>query len=210
MSSNTTRAVRDGYWEDATGALIPADKVKDIDKARDKAVRTMIDQAIQLSQVLAQFKLASLSEIQTFIDKSGAEYGAKKKPGGKKGNVTLVTFDGRFKVVRAMQETLVFDERLQVAKELIDERVHVWAKGANKNIQALVNHAFQVDKEGKISTGRVLSLRQLKIDDPGWAKAMEAISDSMKAASSKPQLRFYERNEDTGEYVGIPLAVAAT
>ncbi len=198
-----------GYWEAADGSLIHESKVKDIDKARDKAVRTMVDQALQLSEAIAQFKLAALAEIEGFVERSAAEYGVKKM-GGKKGNVTLVSHDGRFKVLRAIQESIVFDERLQVAKALIDERVHVWAKGANKNIQALVNHAFQVDKEGKISTGRVLGLRQLKIDDPGWTQAMDAISDSMRAASAKQQLRFYRRNDATGEYLPIPLAVSAT
>jgi len=202
------QAIPKGYWEDATGALIPVDKIKDIDKARHQTVCTMVDQAKQLSEMIAKFKLAALVEIEAFIERSAADYGVKKM-GGKKGNVTLVSYDGRFKVLRAMQESLVFDERLQVAKALIDGCVHVWAKGANKNIQALVNHAFQVDTEGRISTSRVLGLRQLKIDDPGWEKAMAAIGDSMRTASSKQQLRFYQRDDATGEYIAIPLAVSA-
>ena len=36
--------------------------------------------------------------------------------------------------------------------------MHAWAEGANDNIKALVNHAFQTDKEGKINTSRVLGL----------------------------------------------------
>lgn len=201
-----TNDIPKGYWVDAKGALMPIDKIKPIDKARDKTVRTMVSQAKQLAATIAQFKLAAMTEVATFVEHSAAEYGAKI--GGQKGNVTLVTYDGSLKVVRAIQETIAFDERLQVAKSLIDERVHEWAKGANKNIQALVNHAFQVDKEGKVSTGRVLSLRQIQIDDPKWQQAMEAIADSMKTVSSKSYIRFYERNE-AGEYVAIPLDVSA-
>lgn len=197
-----------GYWQDANGNLTPLDKIKPIDKARNKTVVTMVDQAQQLSETLRQFKLAVLTEIEGFVQLSAADYGAKL--GGKKGNVTLISFDGRFKVVRAIQETITFDERLQVAKALIDECVHLWAKGANKNIQALVNHAFQVDKQGKVSTSRVLALRQIDIDDPQWKRAMDAIADSMKTASSKAHIRFYVRNDATGEYIAIPLDVAAT
>ncbi|MCV2359655.1 DUF3164 family protein [Paucibacter sp. TC2R-5] len=197
-----------GYWQDANGALIPLAKIKDIDKARHRAVTLMVDQALKMSTTLAQFKAAALAEIEAFVQLSAAEYDTKL--GGKKGNITLVSFDGRFKVLRAMQETIVFDERLQVAKSLIDECVHLWAKGASKNIQALINHAFQVDKEGKVSTARVLSLRQLDIQDDKWSQAMEAIADSMKTASSKAYLRFYQRVEATGEYVAIPLDVSAT
>lgn len=95
------------------------------------------------------------------------------------------------------------------AKSLIDECVHEWAQGANDNIKALVNHAFQTDKEGKINTGRVLGLRRLEITDAKWLNAMKAIADSMQTASTKPYVRFYKRNETTGGYDPISLDVAA-
>ena len=34
--------------------------------------------------------------------------------------------------------------------DLIDECIRKWAKGADKNLLALVNDAFKVDKQGKI------------------------------------------------------------
>lgn len=197
-----------GYWQDASGALIPVAKIKPIDKARHETVLTMVDQARKMAETLRQFKLAALQAIDGFVQESADEYGAKL--GGKKGNVTLVSFDGRYKVIRAIADTLVFDERLQVAKSLIDECVMAWAKGANANIKALVNHAFQVDQAGKVSTSRVLGLRRLEIDDEKWRRAMEAIADSMRVASSKAYIRFYERDDASGEYLPIPLDVSAS
>jgi hypothetical protein len=38
---------------------------------------------------------------------------------------------------------------------------------------------------------------------------MQAIADSIQTASTKPYVRFYERNEATGDYVAINLDVAA-
>ena len=76
-------------------------------------------------------------------------------------------------------------------------------------IKALVNHAFQTDKEGKINTGRVLGLRRLEIRDAKWQSAMQAIADSIQIASTKPYVRFYKRNDTTGEYESISLDVAA-
>jgi hypothetical protein len=196
-----------GYWQDANGALIPIDKIKAVDKARDKAVRTMVDQAQQMTGTLAAFKLAAMAEVEAFVALSAAEYGAKL--GGKKGNITLTSFDGSLKVIRAMQDSMAFDERLQVAKSLIDECVHAWAKGASKNIQALVNHAFQVDTQGQVNIGRVLGLRRLDIDDPKWRQAMEAIGASMKTVSSKAYIRFYRRDDASGEFRPIALDVSA-
>ena len=72
-----------------------------------------------------------------------------------------------------------------------------------------MNNAFQVDKTGLVSTGRILNLRTLKIDDEKWLRAMAAIGDSMRVASTKPYIRFYELDEAAGDYVPISLDVAA-
>lgn len=195
-----------GYMQRADGALVPEAKVKAIDKDRHHVVTTMCEAAKQASADLTAFKLTSMQVVQEFVARSLSAYDVKH--GGKKGNVTLVSFDGRYKVVRQMADAIVFDERLQAAKALIDECIHVWAKGSNANIKVLVNDAFQVDRQGKISTGRVLGLRRLEIQDEKWQSAMLAISDSMNVASTKPYIRFYERNA-AGEYVVISLDVAA-
>ena len=80
---------------------------------------------------------------------------------------------------------------------------------AHDKIKVLVNQAFQVDKAGKINTARVLALRQLDISDPKWQSAMQAINDSIKTISTKAHIRFYERDDTTGEYFPISLDVAS-
>ena len=137
---------------------------------------------------------------------SAAEYGVKI--GGSKGNVTLLSFDGRYKIQRAIAESLSFDERLQAAKELIDQCITDWSQGSSPEIRALVNDAFQVDQAGKINTGRVLGLRRLDIKDERWLKAMTAISEAVQVVGSKAYVRVYERVGDTGQYQPIPLDVA--
>jgi len=203
----TEKTNHPGYWEDANGALIPVAKIKEIDKDRSRVVTELCEQAEIESARLMGFKTAAMLAVTEFIDRSLAEYDVKH--GGKKGNVTLISFNGMYKIVRQMQETIVFDERLQAAKALIDECIQGWSKGSNVNIKVLVNDAFQVDQQGKISTGRVLGLRRHDIDDPKWMEAMRAIGDSMKVASTKPYIRFYKRDETTGEYFPINLDVAA-
>ncbi len=201
------RTIPNGYWEDANGALIPVAKIKDIDKDRHQVVTDLVKQAKAESSRLVGFKTAAMQAVNDFVERSFAEY--EVKAGGKKGNVTLVSFDGRFKVIRQMQESITFDERLQAAKALIDECIQSWSKGSSANIRVLVNDAFQVDQQGKISTARVLGLRRLAIDDETWQRAMQAISDSMKVASTKPYIRFYERDDHSGDYFPISLDVAA-
>ena len=196
-----------GYWQDANGNLIPESKVKDIDKLRHQVVTDLCHMAKQRRDGLAEFKAKAMQEVAALVATSMEQYGVKT--GGEKGNVTLTSFDGKFKLVRQMQDRLVFGEQLLAAKALIDECVQAWSKDANDNIRALVNHAFQTDKEGKINTGRVLGLRSLDIQDEAWKQAMQAIADSTKTASTTPYVRFYERDEGTGEYKAISLDVAA-
>ena len=196
-----------GYWQDASGNLVPESKVKQIDQVRNQLVYDLCRMAEVESLALSAFKLSAMAEVAAFVSISLEQYGVKT--GGDKGNVTLVSYDGRYKLVRQMQDKITFGEQLMAAKSLIDECVHEWAVNANDNIKALVNHAFQTDKEGKINTGRVLSLRRLDIKDEKWQAAMQAIADSMQTASTKPYVRFYKRNETTQEYVAINLDVAA-
>lgn len=196
-----------GYWQDASGSLIPESKIKDIDKLRHQVVTDLCVMAEKSRDGLADFKASAMQEVAALVSTSMEQYGVKA--GGEKGNVTLISFDGRYKLVRSMQDKLTFGEQLMAAKALIDECVHEWAHNADDNIKVLVNHAFQTDKEGKINTGRVLGLRRLEIRDAKWQSAMQAIADSIQIASTKPYVRFYKRNDTTGEYESISLDVAA-
>lgn len=195
-----------GYWTDANGNLVPESKVKQIDQVRNQLVYDLCRNAEAESLALSAFKLTAMTEVAAFASMSMEQYGVKA--GGNKGNLTLLSYDGKYKVTRQMQDKITFGEQLMAAKALIDECVHEWAKDANDNIKVMVNHAFQTDKEGKINTGRVLGLRQLDIKDEKWLLAMQAIADSMQTASTKPYIRFYKRNETTLEYLPISLDVA--
>jgi len=200
-------AIPAGYWRDGEGRLIPENMVKPIDRARDDLVRELVGKAKAASAVLADFKAKAFGDIGAFVEMSGEQYGVKL--GGVKGNVTLLSFDGRFKIVRQIQEHLVFDERLQAAKQLIDECIQTWTEGSSDEIKALINDAFQVNKEGKINTARVLGLKRLNINDEKWLRAMQAIADSVQVAGSKPYIRIYERVGETDQYQPISLDVAA-
>lgn len=203
---NTPETIPNGYMQDQAGRLVPLSTVKPIDIERDKLVADIIDKARDLNGQIAAFKTAVFGDIAAFIELSAEQYGAKV--GGQKGNVTLMSFDGRYKVQRAIAEHISFDERLQAAKSLIDECITDWSQGSRPEIQVLVNNAFQVDKEGNINTGRVLGLRRMQISDDRWQRAMSAISEAVQVVGSKSYIRVYERIGDSGEYRAIALDVA--
>ena len=160
------QAIPAGYWRDAKGCLIPESMIKPIDKERDRLVNELVGKARNVSNVLARFKVEAFGDIAAFIDLSAEQYQAQL--GGKKGNLTLYSFDGKYRIQRAIQDRIAFDERLQAARVLIDECLADWTEGASPELQAIVNQAFDTDKEGQINTGRVLSLRRLDIKDERW------------------------------------------
>lgn len=197
--------IPEGYMIDSQGRLIPQEMVNEIDKLRDQTVRSIAEKAAAERERLAAFRREVMDEIRTFVGLSAERFGVQY--GGKKGNVTLSTYDGRYKVLVAVNEHIYFDERLQVAKELIDECIKEWSEGARIEIQALVNDAFYVDKQGKINSNRILGLRRLAIEHPKWQRAMEAITESIQVSGSKEYIRVYERN-DEGGYDQIALDVS--
>ncbi|EMX0849564.1 DUF3164 family protein [Pluralibacter gergoviae] len=202
---NTANNIPDGYRINAQGHYVPESQVKALDKLRDDVVLAIVDAAKKQRQALAAFKLQAMSEVSDFIDVSAAEYGVEY--GGTKGNVTLVSFDGRYKLVRAVGEHRVFDERIQAAKTLIDACISEWSGGADEKIMALVDHAFRVNKQGKIDINQVLGLRQLNIDDIKWNEAMDAVADAIQVTGTSQYLRLYERQVD-GVYQQISLDLA--
>jgi hypothetical protein len=194
------------YMTDSQGRRVPEELVREIDKLRDQTVRRIADEALKMRDILAAFKQRIRDDIYAFVELSFQQYG--KSWGGKKGNIALTSYDGKYRLIVAMDENIVFDERLQVAREIIGSCLERWSDGARPEIRLLVNDAFQVDKAGKVSAARVLGLRRLEIQDPEWREAMRAITESIQISGSKQYLRFYERNE-LGEYTQIPLDVAA-
>lgn len=205
--TNQTKSESTGrFMTDTMGRQVPEELVKDIDKRRDETVRRIAAKAEKMKGVLAEFKNEIRDDIEAFVEFSAKQYGVKL--GGKKGNIALTTYDGQYKLLVAMNDNITFDERLQIARELISKCVNKWSEGSRPEIRTLVNDAFQVDKTGKISTARVLGLRRLDIQDSDWKKAMTAITESVQVTGTKQYLRIYERDAK-GEYQMIPLDVAA-
>lgn len=193
------------YRTDARGALVPVNSIKPTDLMRDDLIKEIIAKVTPLNAQLAELKRDVINDLRSFIDISANEYGVAL--GGKKGNVTLTSFDGAYRIQIAMQDTLHFDERLQAAKQLIDECLHEWTQNSGADLKTIVQAAFDVNKEGQINTSRVLGLRRLNIQNEKWLQAMNILSDSIQVQASKEYVRFYQRNKD-GKYELINLDIA--
>ncbi len=200
--------VPEGYMRNSRGGLDPIDMVKEIDKLRDQMVKEIVVESMAESKRLQSMKQKFFETISSFVDLSAEQYGIQC--GGKKGNMSFLSYDGEYKVLVSVNENVVFDERLQIAKQLIDDCISDWAKDSRSEIKALVQDAFYVGKNGNLNTSRILGLRRLDITDSRWQEAMKAISDSLQVAGSKQYIRIYRRNkENQDKYDLVNLDVAS-
>lgn len=195
-----------GFMKNAHGGYDPISAIKPIDLARDDLVKDIVAKSEEMSAKVQDMKRGFFDDIKAFLDLSAEKYDVKL--GGKKGNLTLVSYDGSYKVIIAVNESIQFDERLLAAKELIDECITEWSKDSREELRTLVNDAFYVGKSGKLNSNRILGLRRLNITDEKWKKAMDAISDSVQIVGSKEYIRIYRRNS-AGDYDLVNLDLAS-
>ena len=200
-------AIPAGFVKNAVGHLVPEHQVREHDKLRDSVARDLSTLALHINKALTQFKAKALADIDDLIAISSARYGVTI--GGKKGNASITTYDGQFKIERAMAERITFTEENLAAKELIDQCIRKWSEGANSHLRVLVDRAFRANRQGQIKTGDVLSLLRVEIDDPDWKRAMEALKDSIQVNGTAVYIRVYQRIGQTDQYQPINLNIAA-
>lgn len=202
----TTNNIPTGFWLNGSGHLVPEDQISEQDKLRDQVARELVTQATALTAALRAFKEKALADIDDLVRISAERYGANL--GGRKGNVTVSTFDGRYRISRAVSERIAFTEEIEAAKELINCCILRWSEGGNANIRVLVDRAFRTDTKGQLKTAAILDLLRVEIDDSEWQAAMEALRDSIQVTGTAVYVRVHERIGTGDQYRQVPLDIA--
>ncbi|TMV10372.1 DUF3164 family protein [Ruegeria sediminis] len=194
------------YMTDAKGALVPLDLVRPQDQLQDETVRKIVGYAMALSAQVKRFKSHVFDDIGAFEAILAQEYDATV--GGAKGNKTLLSFDGLFKVQVQVSDRIDFGPELQIAKELVDECLNEWSADARPEIRAIVTRAFNTDKAGQINRSEIFMLLRLEIEDARWRRAMDAIRDAMRVVGSTTYVRCYERDSADAPWRAITIDLA--
>ncbi|UVK85199.1 DUF3164 family protein [Pseudomonas sichuanensis] len=206
IQQSQTVAIPAGFVMNAAGHLVPEHQVRDHDKLRDGVARDLGNAAEQISALLANFKKQALADIADLIAVSSERYGVQL--GGQKGNVSITTYDGQYKIERAYADRIVFTEEILAARELINQCISTWSEGANDHLRVLVDRAFRANRQGQLMVKDVLSLLRVEINDPAWKTAMQALKDSIQVNGTAVYIRVYKRQGNTDQYVPINLTLA--
>lgn len=202
------RTMIDGeeYLPDAKGSLVPVALVKPQHLLEDEMVRKIMGYAIALSDQVSRFKEHTFDDLGAFEAMLLQEYGSTV--GGAKGNKTLTSHDGLFRIQVQVADNIVFGSELQIAKGLVDECLNEWAQGSRDEIRAIVTRAFNTDKAGQINRSEIFMLLRLEITDPRWQQAMRAIRDAMRVEGSKTYIRCHRRERCDAPWQAVTIDLA--
>lgn len=193
---------KDGNWIDRRGRKVPPRFVDPIDKNRDVTVERVVLNALKLQKRMEAEKKRFVRWIREHV-----EYMEKKAEAVEetKGNLTLTNYIGNQQVEIKINEVIAFDERLQVAKGIIDSCLRRWTEGAHVNLKAIVDQAFSVDKKGKVDEKAIARLQKIQIKDPEWKKAMDLINQSRHVDYSRTYLNIRIRKNGEEKWQTVNL-----
>ena len=195
-----------GNWIDPTGHPVPVKYIGKVEKQRDVTVEKIFSAGVKLQKEMSKFKVLALGDVDKYLDWLASENGIEALNKG--GNYELANFSANRKVYIKVNKTIELDERLQLAKTLIDECLVSWSKNADQNLKAVVMHAFRVDTKGRVNIRAILSLLKLNIKDAQWAKAMELIKQAITVIGSKQYIFLQMRPNPRAEWQTIRLDLA--
>lgn len=184
---------KQGNWLDDKGRPIPEEYIQPHDKKRDRMVESIIKRVSKLSAKLASEKTEIVAAIEKYLKELAKDNKVRENW---KGNIIIYNFSQNLCIERRINETISFDERLQMVKTTIDKWLNDRLKNIDELIAKVISQAFSVDKQGRINTAMLLKLRKLDIQDHEWKKAMELLDESIFVKSSKMALRFRTKNTD--------------
>jgi len=194
------------YMHDARGGLQPVETIRAQHLLEDETVRKIMGYGVALSDQVARFKEHTFEDIGALEAVLAQEYNAML--GGKKGNMTLMTVDGLFKVAVAVQDRVDFGPELQTAKTLFDECLNEWASGTRAEVRQLVQDAFNTDKEGTINRSLIFTLLRSESEDVRWQRAQDAIRAAMRVISTKTYVRCYRRDSHDADWRAVTIDLA--
>ena len=189
---------------DSNGNDVPLKYVSKYDKAKDKAVRKVLARFLRARELLEGVVAETIAELEALAD--------TKEKLGAKGNFSARSFDGLIQVSIRQQYNIFLDERVVKARELMLGYVEkVLAKVGGNDAQALrliVAEAFKANAQGFLSTGKIMSLLRMEIDNADWREAKRILQDSIKPQKGKRYLVCERRASTQAEFRPVRLDIA--
>ena len=189
---------------DSDGNDIPLKYVSKYDKAKDRAVRKVLARFLHAREMLEKVVAETIAELEALAD--------TKERLGAKGNFSARSFDGLIQVSIRQQYNIFLDERVVKARELMLGYIEKVLSRVGGNdaaaLRLIVAEAFKANAQGFLSTGKIMSLLKMEIDNADWREAKRILQESIRPQKGKRYLVCERRYTTQGDFRPIRLDIA--
>ena len=196
--------IRPKTIQDENGQTYPVNVLDRDIVERHFIVEDIMQKVIEKEKELLELKAWAFETIESYLQTIAGKYKTNWQ-----GNASLMNFPKTMQVTFKKNKLLAFDERLNIAKQKIDECLNRWSDNAQPELKILVTKAFDVDKEGNVDVTQILSLKQFKFKDKTWQEAMDIIDMALTVKKTKEYLNFAVRSDPKKEFRTVILNFAS-
>jgi hypothetical protein len=198
------KTIKNSRGEDVAVDLIP-----EIELQRHKLVEDIISKIISYKKLGEDLSL----DIDESIDKYLKFLGKKTRVSNAEelsGNITLTNYSQTKQVKVSINDIIIFDERLNLAKKKIDNCLKRWSQESSnleqsRFLSTIAMQAFNVDKKGNVNKNQIIRLLKVNIKDKEWIDAQKLIKESMQVFNSRRYKNFRTKNKPEDQWSTISL-----
>lgn len=181
--------------EKAQRALLEK-KRKQYETKRNKIMQVLCQTATLNNKRLSTFKQKAFELLLSFREEM-LDYGDLR--GGKNNKGSFMLKDDKYKIEFSSQVIKRFDERAQMAEELMKEFLKTFVKKRDTEVFELVNSLLaRNEKTGDFDINLINRLYSLenRFEDENWRKAIRLFKEAYTPDSTAQYIRFYIRDEN--------------
>lgn len=178
------------------------------EELRDALVREFVHKAIKLNRDMVALKNEVITRIEEFRQ-AAQQYGDIRS--NSKGGFGLRTSDGNFLLSYERNTKSYYDERAQLAEELLKEFLEDKVKKRDlKAYRTIISLLTRNKKTGDFNPVSINSLMTIQdnYDDERWHRAMKLFRESYQNTLISMSVSFYRKDDQNKDQL-IPLTFAS-
>ncbi len=199
-TKNIRPTAPEGFVYDASGNLIARCNIPASELRKDAFVAGLLAQVKEQKKQLEAFKQNLFQAFEAFRVEMLEQFGTKLHARGTGDNVTMFSFDGRFKITYKSAKQKTLGPEHDVSRQLARD----WFSSQRDNLPHDALIMVQDFVTGDASVSKTIKFMNWDIQDETLLKAQEAAKDALLVIGSKSYFNFYERDEE-GEYHQVHL-----
>lgn len=175
------------------------------EEERDRLVDTLVNEAMQLNARLAKFKKHTIGKLEDFR-KLAKQYGDIRSHS--KGGFSLRRSDGNMMVVYERNIKSYYDERADLARDLIMDFMRDMVKKHDQKAYEFIIDLIQKNAKGDFNPVMIAKLvkHENRYSDERWRKAINLFKESYQQNDVSMSVAFYTKDtQNKDKHISLSL-----